>query len=190
MTRSTPRSSTTLRRLRQSPIRSLKTRDLKGYSGLHRAPSTDAKTAMMREAADDVEKWMIEHRDDVPLCRSLTSVDEILTAMPEDVRNIRGARNRVAEVLTEQFNGESLGKVRLGGRLQPRLWAIHKRSDVSVRDAMKDGQLAQVYRNERWTPPTTLTRPSGHHWRRHKPSLRLIRFDPTISTSDSFSSWL
>jgi len=136
---------------------SLKTRDLKGYSGLHRAPSTDAKTAMMREAADDVEKWMIEHRDDVPLCRSLTSVDEILTAMPEDVRNIRGARNRVAEVLTEQFNGESLGKVRLGGRLQPRLWAINKRSDVSVRDATKDGQLAQMYRNERWTPPTTLT---------------------------------
>jgi hypothetical protein len=132
-----------------------KTRDLKGYSGLHRAPSSAAKKAMMVEAADDVEKWMIEHRDDVPLCRSLVTVDEVLASFPADVQRMKGARQRVGEVLRDHFNGESLGQVRLGGRGdgKPRLWAINKtRPGVSVRETMKDPRLAYLYKNERWEP--------------------------------------
>ena len=91
----------------------LKSRVLKGYSGLHRAPSTEAKKAMMQAAADEVEKWMLEHRDEAPLCRSLVTINEVLGSMPDDVQHARvkgGARNRVAEVLVEHFNGENLGR--------------------------------------------------------------------------------
>lgn len=136
----------------------LKIRDLKGYSGLHRAPSTEAKRAMMTAAADEVEKWMLEHRDEAPLCRSLVTINEVLGDMPTDVQHARvkgGARNRIAEVLTDHFNGESLGKVRLGGRndLQPRLWAINKSDRAkSVRKTFNDNQLAQMFLNERWVP--------------------------------------
>ena len=133
----------------------LKTRDLKGYSGLHRAPSTAAKKAMMAAAADDVEKWMIEHRDEAPLCRSLVTVDEVFAALPTDVQRMKGARTRVPEVLADHFNGESLGQVRLGGRGEgkPRLWAINKSlRTLSVRETMKDPALAHLYKNERWVP--------------------------------------
>ena len=133
----------------------LKVRDLKGYSGLHRAPSTQAKRAMMYAAADDVEKWMLEHRDEAPLDRSFLTISEVLGSMPEDVQRTRGARNRVAEVLTEHFNGENLGKVRINDRYgQPRLWAINHKSDPakSVREMLKDNRIAYTFLSERWTP--------------------------------------
>ncbi len=135
----------------------LKSRVLKGYSGLHRAPSTEAKKAMMQAAADEVEKWMLEHRDEAPLCRSLVTINEVLGSMPDDVQHARvkgGARNRVAEVLVEHFNGENLGKVRINAKVgQPRLWAINKNDRTkSVRKTLKDGRLAYIYLNERWTP--------------------------------------
>jgi Family of unknown function (DUF5906) len=131
----------------------LKTRDLKGYSGLHRAPSTAAKKAMMVEAADDVEKWLIEHRDEVPLCRSLVTIDEVFASLPTDIQRVTGARRRIADILRDHFNGENLGKVRLGGRdkAQPRLWAINKtQPDTSLRSAFKDDRLANIYTTERW----------------------------------------
>ena len=132
---------------------SLKTRDLKGYSGLHRAPTTAAKKAMMAQAADDVEKWMMEHRDDEPLCRHVVTVDEILEHMPNDVARMKGARTRIPEVLRDHFNGESLGQVRLAGRSgkKPSLWAINKtKPNVSIRETMKDPAIAYLYLNERW----------------------------------------
>ena len=105
-------------------------------------------------AADDVEKWMLEHRDEPPLNRSLVTISEVLTSMPEDVQRTRGARNRVAEVLTEHFNGENLGKVRINDRYgQPRLWAINKSDPAkSVRETLKDNRIAYTFLSERWTP--------------------------------------
>jgi hypothetical protein len=134
----------------------LNTRDLKDYSGVDRAPSTTAKKAMMAEAADDVQKWMVAHADDVPLCRTLVSVEEIFESMPSDIQRKSGTRGRIPEVLTgDIFKGEKLGKVRLGGRdsRRPSLYALHKiNPEISVRDTMKDAALAHIYFGERQTP--------------------------------------
>jgi hypothetical protein len=133
----------------------LKTRDLKDYSGLDRAPSTAAKMAMLAHAAGDVDKWMIEHRDDIPLSYTVVGVDEIFDAMPSDIKHVKGARRRIPEVLLSSvFNGEELGQVRLGGPddIRPRLYVIHKtRPDVSVRETFTDAELARIHWSERRT---------------------------------------
>jgi len=131
----------------------LKNRDLKGYSGQGRAPFTEAKRAMMRASADPVERWMVEHHDEAPLTYSLVGVTEIMDAMPDDLRTARGTRERVADVLAgPEFNGENIGKLRIGGRaVKPlRLWAINRtRSDVSVRDKLSTATLVKIYKLER-----------------------------------------
>jgi hypothetical protein len=134
----------------------LKTRDLKGYNGAGRAPFTEAKKAMMRASADGVEKWLVEHHDEAPLSLSLVGVEEILTALPDDLRDGRGARERVAAVLAgPEFNGENIGRVRFGGRKEPqrRLWAINRTvGAASVRERFNDATLAKMYRREHWRP--------------------------------------
>lgn len=130
-------------------------RDLGSYSGKHRAPFTTAKAAMMEASAGDLEKWMIENADSRPLCYSLVTVQEILDALPKDIKPERGARERVGDILEHKLKGENLGKVRLGGRLseyhrdRPRLWALHKRTDKPMAGVHPDRVLAERYRHER-----------------------------------------
>jgi hypothetical protein len=136
----------------------LKTRDLKGYSGLHSAPTTEAKREMMTAAADDVEKWMLEHRDEAPYNRTYVTFNELLNDMPDDIQrgpvNGKSARRRIVEVLEAHFNGEKLGKVWINTKIgQPRVWAINKRPGAeSVREKFTDAEIANVFLAERWTP--------------------------------------
>jgi hypothetical protein len=140
----------------------LKTRKLGGYSGLHRAPFTAAKAAMMAASAGDLEKWMLENVDSPPLCYSLVTVDEIVEALPRDIKSERGQRQHVADILLDKLKGENLGKVRLGGRTagQPRLWALHRRGLDPIKDKYPDNVLAKRYRIERgqFTPAEKATR--------------------------------
>jgi hypothetical protein len=131
-----------------------KHRDLKGYSGGGRAPWTQAKSDMLLASASELERWMVEHADEEPFNLTLVTIEEVMEAIPDDVKPTRGVRQIVGDALKRRFRGENLGKVRFGGRggRQPRLWAIN-RADAKVSwCGRKDAELAEIYRREHPSP--------------------------------------
>jgi hypothetical protein len=131
----------------------LASRDLKGYSGLAAAPATEAKARMVEETRDDLELWFDEHRASFPLNCQLTTLDEIMEHIPNEIlHSTRNIRKRLARLVREKLFGESLDKVRLGGRYdpQPRLWRINKETSTPTdRQKYPDKLLSLIYRRER-----------------------------------------
>ncbi len=73
----------------------LKERNGGNYAG-GRAPETRAKAVMIEAGASGIERWMIEQSESPPLCYLLVTVEEIIEAMPDDVkRSHRDPRQEV-----------------------------------------------------------------------------------------------
>ncbi len=124
-------------------------RDLNGYSAQGKAPMTKAKQDMMAEGADDVERWMIENSGMYPLNARITTVADVIEAMPTRIARASRLDRRVVDVLKRRFKGVSLGKVRLGGRTadRPRLWGLNDR--VAGPQAEDHQVLASIYLADR-----------------------------------------
>ena len=133
----------------------LANRDLEGYSGESAAPLTVAKTKMAEETRDELEVWFDEFKTKPPLSYQFVTLDEVLDVIPKlTASKTSNLRNRVIGLLRGQLNGESIEKVRLGGRkdAQPNLWYINKESSAPAktdRRALHDKRIAYLYRGER-----------------------------------------
>jgi Family of unknown function (DUF5906) len=131
-------------------------RNLGEYSAGERAPDTAAKQRMAEASADELERHIVENRDDPPWCYSLATMDEMLEAVPDDIRRrAKDPRQSIGDVIKRKLKGENLGKVRLGGRSdrRPRMWALNRPNESkSIREAFKDAKLAEMYDREHWKP--------------------------------------
>ena len=127
-------------------------RDLGKYDIGGPAPRTAAKSTMAEKAAHTIERWMMENADNVPLCRHVVTVDEILEHMPNDVqRSEKDPRQRIADVLTRKFKGRSY-RIRLisksGDRGKTTVWALRQ---IDQAKAQPSEYLRWLYHSERYT---------------------------------------
>ena len=130
----------------------LETRDLSAYDARSRAPLTSAKATMTAEASGDIEKWMVEHADNAPLCHKLVTVAEIIDKLPRDLQSKRvgSVRSEIADVLRRKFNGIwHKDPLRPDGKKgdSVRVWAIGDDAAATI----KDGDLLAIWRADRGT---------------------------------------
>jgi hypothetical protein len=120
-------------------------RDLTGYSGLDRAPETEARAQMIELSRDDVETWLIENSGNMPLARNVVQVADIVAAMPATLqRTKRLSTTTIPNFLKDSLRGQKYSQpIRLNNGTRAYLWVLHGRSSM-----LKGSDLAKVYENE------------------------------------------
>lgn len=101
-------------------------RKLNGYNGQGRAPQTDAKIAVAKEAKNDVAYWMDQNSGNWPLAGRLLTIDDVIERLPARMAGGHGISQKVAAALRADFGGVNLGRVRLSkddNRVE--LWTIN-----------------------------------------------------------------
>ena len=120
-------------------------RDLKGYSGLDKAPQTDARAQMIELSRDDADTWLIENAGNMPLARNVVQVSDIVAAMPATLqRTKRLSTTTIPNFLKDSLRGVKYPQlVRLSNGSRAYLWVLHGRSSM-----LKGSELAKVYESE------------------------------------------
>ncbi len=128
----------------------LKHRDLGAYDIAGPAPATEAKEAMAANSAVAIERWMVQEADNIPLSRTVVTVEEILDNMPGDL--VRGSRDPRADIATalrkKPFMGEKYPtRILLTNGKKITAWVLHQR----IKTAHTTSRLRDIYENERRT---------------------------------------
>ena len=120
-------------------------RDLKGYSGLDKAPQTAARTQMIELSRDDAETWLIENSGNMPLARNVVQINDILAAMPPTLQRLkRLTTTTIPTFLKDNLTGvRHPRQVRLTNGVQVYLWVLHGRYEM-----LKNENLRAIYENE------------------------------------------
>ena len=120
-------------------------RDLKGYSGLDKAPQTEARQQMIELSRDDADTWLLENAGNVPLARNVVQVSDIIAAMPVTLqRTKRLSTTTIPNFLKDSMRGVKHPQlVRLNNGQRVYLWVLHGRSSM-----LKGPELAKVYEAE------------------------------------------
>jgi Bifunctional DNA primase/polymerase, N-terminal/Family of unknown function (DUF5906) len=102
-------------------------RDLKGYSGKHRARETEAKLALIDAGTSEIGQWMADHDGTSPLTLRVVTLDEVEEMLPKHYRARPGMRAAVKETLRNRFRGEPWPhQIQPSGRNGPKLrvWVL------------------------------------------------------------------
>jgi len=122
----------------------LSRRDVGTYNALASAPETDAKARMVTLSRSDVETWLHDNSGNPPLSCSVTSIQDIVDAMPATLqRTARLSSTTIPLFLTRQLRGEKLGQYRFGSR-RMYLWALNGKAML-----VKQGDPGAIYERER-----------------------------------------
>jgi hypothetical protein len=130
----------------------LKHRELGAYDIAGPAPATEAKEAMAANSAVAIERWMVENADNIPLSRTVVTVDEIVERLPKDIeRSSRDPRQDIANALRKKpFMGEKHPtRMKLSNGTRITAWVLHKRSRTAHATT---ADLRAIYENERRDP--------------------------------------
>jgi len=94
------------------------------YNGAGKAPFTAAKEEMMVAGMSELETWMIEHRDQWPLCGRVTTLADVIDILPPKLEKIGRLHAFVATALKTHFQAKMVGQPRVG-KARPRLFVIN-----------------------------------------------------------------
>ena len=120
-------------------------RDLKGYSGLDKAPQTEARQQMIDLSRDDADTWLLENVGNMPLARNVVQVSDIVAAMPVSLQR----QKKISTSIIPNFLKDSLRGVkhpqliRLSNGTKVYLWVLHGRASM-----LKGAELGKVYESE------------------------------------------
>jgi len=104
----------------------MKTRDLGEYDASLSAPMNDAKKSMIEASYSEAEQWLIENESMPPLCYRLTSIQEVMDAMPNRlVERTPRLRMIITSFMKRKLRGKDIGQRRLSNKHKVRLWAIN-----------------------------------------------------------------
>jgi len=111
----------------------LMARDISKFDGLGRAPETGGKEAMRRASMGDVEHHLLECFENgaYPLHGDLTSVADLVDALPERARRVSGLHNLVGQFLRNEVGAVSLGQHRLSSGARKVLWSVRRHEMVA-----------------------------------------------------------
>jgi hypothetical protein len=131
-------------------------RDLQGYSGLDKAPQTEARAQMIELSRDDAETWLLENAGNMPLARNVVQISDIVNAMPATLQRTK----RLSTTTIPNFLKDSLDGVRhplqvwLSNGTKVRLWVLHGRYSMIPKDKLGNIYEAEL-KKERVTVDTS-----------------------------------
>lgn len=125
----------------------LKQRDLKGYNAQLSPTETAARTQMIEMSRSDLEHWLYDNKDNPPLSYSLTTLSDIMGAIPTTMMKTGRARSTVTTFIRDKLRGEAIRAIRLSNGTRVRVWALNGKAGILGN--LDETQLANRYENER-----------------------------------------
>jgi hypothetical protein len=129
----------------------LQHRKVDKYDGREAAPMNEAKAEMIQNTMSEVDGWMLEHAGEVPLCRHLVTIQDVIDALPKRLEKTQRLSNVIGSCLRRKFRGVDIGQQRCPDNTRKRLWAING-SAALVQQSINIGAL---YFKERDTTAKT-----------------------------------
>jgi hypothetical protein len=124
-------------------------RDLSAMNPKGKAPDCGGKELMRRAGMGEVEAWLLERFEagEAPLDVRVTSVGDVVDALPERLRRLSRLGNVVGAFLRSELGARDLGQHRVnGGSTRRVLWAVR---DVAEVEGMPAVARAREYDDAR-----------------------------------------
>lgn len=129
----------------------LQNRKLGDYDASLSPEDTGARNQMIELSRSDVESWLYENAGNPPLSRNLTTIQDVVNAMPAGLQRQPRVRSVVQTYFRDKLNGVQLDKqARTSDGSKVRVWALHGRAVMLA--GMSDVQLGNMYAAERNQP--------------------------------------
>jgi hypothetical protein len=125
----------------------LKQRDLKGYNAQLSPTETTARTQMIEMSRSDLEHWLYDNKDNPPLCYTLTTLSDVMSAIPTTMMKTGRARSTVTTFIRDKLRGEAIRAIRLSNGTRVRVWALNGKG--AILGNLDETQLANRYESER-----------------------------------------
>jgi hypothetical protein len=125
----------------------LQNRNLGDYNASLPPVRTDARAQMIELSRSDLEHWLYDMQKNPPLSYQITTLTDIIEAMPQSLQKSSRLRTVLQTFVREKVNGEMLRQVRIGNGNRVRLWALNGK--YPLLSQMTDSQLVDKYEAER-----------------------------------------
>lgn len=122
-------------------------RDLGAYDGRGSAPETKAKIDMIESGLSDLECWMIENAGNYPLSARVTTIQDIIDALPKRLDHSPRVAQAIASILKHRFQARSAGQHRLTNGNRVRFLTINGTGVMNIQGWER--QVVAIYEGDR-----------------------------------------